>query len=170
MEYWIFNIAEKLLSAVALAVTLYFINKGTKKNPAIDFEGTIFLQLHPLYAYAAYLFIGIAILGYVDMLWSNNFEIWVAVLMLPLLLFGLFIYTKSKIAYIKANKFGIEGKTFYGKIEELCWHEIEYAHYNKMAESIEIKGNGKIIKAHSHLVGFSHLMKLIEEKTSLQIK
>ncbi len=60
------------------------------------------------------------------MLWSNNFEIGMAVLILPLLLFGLFIYAKSKITYINANKFGIEGKTFYGKIEELCWHEIVY--------------------------------------------
>lgn len=154
---------ENLLIPVIVGIMMTLLLAASKKKPKIDEEGRTVLKL-PLF----YTIIGvIALIGglgllYVTIYLAGDDRMPAGIGSLITFILGYFLFAKGYISNIVISETGIIETTIFRKQKEILWSEVEGVSFGKVSLELSIRGKGKRIKAHMHMVGFQVLVKQVE--------
>ena len=151
---------------LGISILFRWLSKASQKGIELNTQGFTFLRLHPFYRIIGYLALLMTLILSIGIL--LNEEDAILIVFLSWLVFGslgvylLLWYYKHEV---KFDPEGLEVSSWLGKVQDLQWSEIDDIRFAPLSGQIKMKGNGKTLKIHQHLVGLNTLLELMEEKT-----
>lgn len=151
----------------ALIFIVYsFVNKGNKKVLELNPDGSGLLRMHAFYRVIGYLALLMTLILSIGIL--LNEEDAILIVFFCWLIFGgmgvylLMWYYKHEVSFDNDQ---IQVHSYLGKSQELKWSEIEEVVFSPLSGLLKMKGKGKVLKLHQHLLGLSTLLDVMEKQT-----
>lgn len=151
---------------LGISILFRWLSKASQKGIELNTQGFTFLRLHPFYRIIGYLALLMTLILSIGIL--LNEEDAILIVFLSWLVFGslgvylLLWYYKHEV---KFDQEGLEVSSYLGKVQQLQWSEIDDIAFSPFSGQIKLKGKGKTLKLHQHLLGLNTLLDLMEAKT-----
>ena len=156
--------------SLAVATTLTYLNKATKKNVTANESGEFILRMHKLYKITGYIAIVIGLIVTIGPIFSDKpgKEIYLLMFLMFLIFIGLgtlsVLYYENH--YLLFDNSKIEVRNALGKTKTINWNDVQKAKFNPTSGLLTLSdSNGIKVRIHQHLVGLGKFITCLESRT-----
>jgi len=160
------DILPYAITTVAVLLFYRAVTKSSQKVIEMNPHGLTSLRLHILYQILGFLALLFTLIFSIGILLNEDNAIFI--IFFCWLLFGslgvflLLWYYKHEVQFDEEQ---LIVSSWLGKSQDLKWSELEEVRFLAFSGQIKMKGEGKVLKLHQHLVGLSTLLTVMEKHT-----